>query len=563
MRNIFILISILLLSVIAIAQPYQKPPKLVVGIVIDQMRYEYIYRYWDKFGNTGFKKLLNEGLNCRNTRFNYVPTYTGPGHASIYTGSTPMHHGIIANDWFDKQSNKSIYCTTDTTVNTLGAQNNSGKHSPRNLLATTITDQLKLISNFNSKCIGIALKDRGAILPAGQLANAAYWFDAISGNFVSSSYYMDSLPTWVKNFNKQELPKNYLQNTWNTFLPIEQYTESFPDANSYEGSINAGNPSVFPYDLASISSKAGFGIIRYTPWGNTITTEMAKTTIKEEKLGKASTTDFLCVSYSTPDYVGHMYGPHSVEMQDIYLRLDKELGDFFMFLEKELGKENVLVFLTADHGGAETPSMLLDKNANAGYFPYQFIKDTVNTFLSKLIGNGNWVNAYENQQVYLNKTAIEQKISALSFSGNGLTNNKNSLDKAVYDFEKIQKLVAQFLLNMKGVANTYTSQEIENYFHENDLASLIKNGYYKKRSGDVIIQFEPGWMEYNKFGTTHGSEYSYDTHVPLLWWGWKTPKGKSSVSKVNITDIAPTLSIILNASFPSACIGNPIEDFFK
>jgi predicted AlkP superfamily pyrophosphatase or phosphodiesterase len=258
-----------------------------------------------------------------------------------------------------------------------------------------------------------------------------------------------------------------------------------------------------------------------------------------------------------------MYGPHSVEIQDIYLRLDKELGDFLMFLENELGKENILVFLTADHGGAETPSMLIDKKANAGYFPYQFIKDTTNAFLSKLLGNGNWVIAYENQQVYLNQPAIEQKLNVLTISGSGITGNKNSFDKTTYDFEKIQQLVAQFLFKMKGVANTYTSKEIENYFHDADLASLIKNGYYKKRSGDVIIQFEPGWMEYNEFGTTHGSEYSYDTHVPLLWWGWKTPKGKTSVSKVKITDIAPTISIILNASFPSACIGNPIEDFFK
>ncbi len=556
---IFLLFSISLFS----QQAYQKPPKLVVGIVVDQMRYEYIYRYWDKLGSNGFKRLINEGMNCRNTRYNYVPTYTGPGHASIYTGSTPMHHGIVANDWFNKQSNKMLYCTSDTSVKTIGAENTSGKHSPRNLLATTVTDQLRLISNFNSKCIGIALKDRGAILPAGQLANAAYWFDAVSGNFVSSSYYMDSLPSWLIQFNNQEIPKKYLQNTWNTLLPIDQYTESFPDANPYEGSINAGSPGVFPYNLAYLYAKAGLGIIRYTPWGNTITTDMAKAAIKEEKMGQTSYTDFLCLSYSTPDYVGHMYGAHSVEVQDVYLRLDKELGEFFTFLEKEFGKENVLVFLTADHGGAETPSLLMDKKANAGYFPYQFIKDTVNTFLSKWLGSGNWVFAYENQQVYLNRAAIEQKLNTNSSLYNGLSGNKTFINNTSLDYDEINQRIVDFLLSMKGVANAYTSKEIELYNHENNLATLIKNGFYKKRSGDIIIQFEPGWMEYNQYGTTHGSEYSYDTHVPLLWWGWKTPKGKASVNKVNITDIAPTLSLILNASFPSACVGNPIEDFFK
>ncbi len=542
------------------AQPYQKPPKLVVGIVIDQMRYEYIYRYWDKYGNTGFKRILNEGMNCRNTRYNYVPTFTGPGHASIYTGTTPMHHGIVANDWFDRSSGKNMYCSADSTAQTLGSTSAAGKMSPRNLLSTTVTDQLRLISNFQSKCIGIALKDRGAILPAGQLANAAYWFDAGNGNFISSNYYMQELPQWVQDFNAAKRADTYLQQTWNTLLPIEQYTESFPDQNPYEGSIVAGNPGVFPYVLPDLFKQSGYGIVRYTPWGNILTTEMAKAAIIGEKLGKSAVTDFLAVSYSTPDYVGHVYGPHAIETQDIYLRLDKELGEFLQFLEKEVGKDNVLIFLTADHGGAEVPALLMDKKANAGYFPYKIIKDTVNTFISKLLGDGNWVLAYENQQVYLNKILIEKRAQALAsiptqFQG-------KSQQPSRYSFSDIQKMVAEFLMGIQGVANAYTAATIETYFHQDDLASLIKNGYYKKRSGDVIVQFEPGWMEYNKVGTTHGSEYSYDTHVPLLWWGWKTPKGKQSMKLVNITDIAPTLSIVLNADFPSACTGHPIEDYF-
>ncbi|MBA3970715.1 MAG: alkaline phosphatase family protein, partial [Bacteroidetes bacterium] len=278
--TLFLLINIC--SLITFAQT-TKPavkssgkPKLVVGIVIDQMRYDYIYRYWNKFGNDGFKKLVNEGFFCKNTNFNYVPTYTGPGHASIFTGTTPSVHGIIANDWFDAVKKNKVYCAEDNNVIGVGTTAKEGKRSPVNMKTTTITDELRLSSNMKSKVIGIALKDRSAILPAGHTANAAYWYDGSNGFFISSSYYMKELPQWVQDFNKKELPKKYLSQPWNALLPMDQYTESLPDDNKYELVWKGETKPVFPHDLAKLyPSNGGLGMIRSTPFGNTLTKDFA------------------------------------------------------------------------------------------------------------------------------------------------------------------------------------------------------------------------------------------------------------------------------------------------
>ncbi len=516
-------------------------PKLVVGIVIDQMRYDYIYRFWDKYGDDGFKKLVNEGFFCKNTNYNYVPTYTGPGHAAIYTGTTPAVHGIIANDWFDKSTLKSVYCVDDNSVTSVGTVEKEGKRSPVNLLTTTITDELRISSNMKSKVIGIALKDRSAILPAGHTANAAYWFDGSNGCFISSSYYMTALPQWVQDFNKKELAKLYLSKPWNTLLPIEQYTESLSDDNKYETIAKGETKPIFPHDLPKLAREnGGFGMIRNTPFGNTLTKDFAIETLKQENLGKSTATDFLAVSFSSPDYIGHSYGPNSVEQEDDYIRLDKELAELLKAIELQVGKGNALVFLTADHAASEVPSYLTDLKIPAGYVHEKKMVDSLKMYLTKTYGD-SLVLSYSNQQVFLNHSVIDAKKLYLP---------------------QVQEDVAAFIQKFPQVSEVITATTMNNSQFTEGVRSCIQKGYNAKRSGDVLVNYLPSYIPYMPTGTTHGSPYSYDTHVPLLFYGWNIKQG-SSTEQVYITDLAATLAMMLNIQFPSGCTGKPISFLVK
>lgn len=546
MKKLFILIAINAIVFTAVAQtpkPVAKAtkPKLVVGIVIDQMRYDYIYRFWDKYGNDGFKKLVNEGFFCKNTNYNYVPTYTGPGHAAIYTGTTPAVNGIIANDWYDKSIGTNMYCAQDDKANGVGTILKEGKRSPVNLLTTTITDELRLSTNMKSKVIGIALKDRSAILPAGHAANAAYWFDGSTGTFISSTYYMKDLPIWVNEFNKKELPKKYLSQTWNTLLPIEQYTESLPDDNKYETLSKGELKPVFPHDLAKLyPSNGGLGMIRGTPFGNTLTKDFAIETIKQENLGKSGATDFLAISFSTPDYIGHYYGPNSIEQEDCYLRLDKELAELIKAIELQVGKGNAVIFLTADHAAPEVPAYLIDLKIPAGYVDENKMVDSLKRYLTKTYGD-SLVLSYSNQQVFLNQQVIQTKKLYL---------------------QQVQEDVASFMMKFKDVSEVITATTMNNTQFTEGVRYLMQKGYNAKRSGDVLVNYFPGYVDYMPTGTTHGSPYSYDTHVPLLFYGWNIKQG-SSTEEVYITDIAPTLAMLLNIQFPNGCTGKPISFLVK
>lgn len=516
-------------------------PKLVVGIVIDQMRYDYIYRYWDKYGNDGFKRLVNEGFFCRNTNFNYVPTYTGPGHASVYTGTTPAVHGIIANDWYDKTKGKNMYCVQDDNVNGVGTNASEGKRSPVNMLTTTITDELRISSTMKSKVIGIALKDRSAILPAGHTANAAYWYDGSVGGFITSTYYMKELPVWVQAFNKQELAKKYMSQPWNTLLPIDQYTESVPDDNNYEFIAKGETRPVFPHNLPDLmKANGGLNMIRSTPFGNSLTKDFAIETIKSENLGKSTATDFLAVSFSSPDYIGHAYGPNSVEQEDDYIRLDKDLGEFLKFLDTQIGKNNVLVFLTADHAAPQVPAYLMDLKIPAGYIDEAKIEDTLKKYLLKNFGD-TLVLSFSNQQIFLNQKLIAEK---------------------KLNVQQVEESVASFIQNLPAVSEVLTAVTLNNSQFTEGSRYLMQKGFNAKRSGDVLVNYQPSWVDFPHYGTTHGSPYSYDTHVPLLFYGWNIQHGSSS-EQVYITDVAATLAMMLNIQFPNGCTGKPISFLVK
>jgi len=550
MRNSLVfLFSISLFT--AFAQNTPVKPKLIVGIVVDQMRYDFLYRYQAKFGPGGFNRLLREGFSCENTHYDYVPTYTAPGHTAIYTGAVPAVSGIIANDWYDPEWHKHRYVTTDTTVLSVprGIKKSVGQHSPRVLLSTTITDELRLSNNFQSKVIGVCLKDRASILPAGHIPNGAFWFDDASGAFITSSYYQpkDSLlPKWVTDFNARRLPESYMSQTWNK-LSAAPYTESFEhwdryDDGNYTKTIKGG----FPHDLSTVKKTDGYGVLRFTPFGNTLTLEFAMAALESNEMGLDEVPDFLCLSFSSSDYCAHQFGVHAEETEDLYLRLDQDLARFFDYLDKKYGKNNVLVFLTADHGGAETPAHLRDLQIPAGVFDESKLEENLERTIGLALGiNGDFVIEVANQQVYLNWNAIAD-----------LEQDPND----------VAQIIVEYLRNQPGVNDAFSREAIMMLPADYPFASALRKGINPRRSGDILYQLEPAWHADDQLfklgGTTHGSSYPYDTHVPLLWYGWKVKPGES-FDPVSITDIAPTLAAMLRIMEPNGSTGNVITELLK
>ena len=533
MKRLFILL--MLSSTFVFAQVQQ--PKLVVGIVVDQMRFDYLTRYWNDYGDDGFKRLIFEGYNCTNTHFNYIPTYTGPGHASIYTGATPSTHGIISNYWYDRELEEYGYCVSDTDMNTVGADNESGKMSPAKMLTTTLGDELRLFSMNRSKVISIGLKDRSAILPGGHMANFAFWLDSETGDFVSSSYYGLRLPKWAQKFNKKDLCEAYLSEKWELLLPSKAYDESLNDNSAYEEPFTGQKYPKFPHDLPELLKENGKGLIKATPYGNTLTKDMAIAAIEGEDLGEDIHTDLLAVSFSSPDYVGHQFGTDSKEIQDTYLRLDRDLASFLSYLDDKIGKENVLVFLTADHGAVRTPSYLKDRKIPAGYFEAEEPIRALKQFLQNIYGFGDWVKTYGDAQIFLNRELIFEKYLSL---------------------EEVQQQAADFMLRFDGVQKAVTGRTLENNEFDNGVLACLQKGFNQKRSADVFLVLDPAWIEYSHTGTTHGSGYTYDRHVPLIWYGWNVKAGHTR-DKIAVTDIAGTVSSLLGISFPSGSQANVIS----
>ena len=519
----------------------QSKPKLIVGLVIDQMRWDYLYRYNHLYGANGFKRLLKEGFSNENAMIPYVPTYTAVGHTCVYTGSVPAITGIVGNNWFDKTTNRYVYCTDDSAVTTVGSNGSAGLMSPVNLWTTTITDELRLSNNFKSKVIGIALKDRGAILPAGHSANAAYWYDGAVGKWITSSYYMKHLPGWVDEFNKKDLPSDYMSKDWKTLLPMSEYDLSTTDDKPYENMIKGEKGVIFPHKLSEIAAAYKYESFKTTPFANTYTFDFAKATIENENMGKGIYPDFLTVSISSTDYIGHAFGPNSVEIEDTYLRLDKDIADFLAYLDKKLGAGNYLFFLTADHGVAHIPAFMQENKIPAGTFENADIAKELNGLIDTLFGIKSGVLSVMNYQVYLNTTAIEN---------------------AGKDMEAIKKLVIKTLKQKPYIINAFVIADIEITALPQPQKQMMINGYNPKRSGDIQFTFKPGYFDGGPKGTTHGLWNPYDAHIPLLWFGWKVRQGKSN-EEVYMTDISPTLAAMLQIQMPSGCMGKVITEVGK
>ncbi|MFC4721403.1 alkaline phosphatase PafA [Geojedonia litorea] len=513
-------------------------PKLVVGIVVDQMRYDYLTRFYNRYGDGGFKRMIREGFNCKNNHYNYIPTYTGPGHASIYTGTTPKYHGIISNSWYDKDIKSTVYCAEDNDVQSVGTTGNTGQMSPKRMKTTTFADENRLFTQMRGKTIGISIKDRGSILPAGHSANAAYWLHGMDqGHWISSSYYMESLPKWVKEFNASPTAKSYLK-VWNTLYNIETYTESGSDLNEFEWGFSGKETATFPYDLNALKDKnGGYDILKSTPYGNSLTTDFAIAALDGEALGKDEYTDVLTVSFSSTDYIGHNFGVNSKEVEDAYLRLDKDLERLFLALDKKVGRGNYTVFLTSDHGAIDVPAYLQSVKIPAGYLDTAKTRQQFNAFLQSKFNTSDIVENVSNDQVFLNKEMIKEM---------GLN---------LYD---VQDIIANELINYDGIYKVFTGKTMATSSFTDGIEAMLQQGYNQKRSGDVLIMPDPAFISYGKTGSTHGSGLNYDTHVPLIFYG-KGIKQGSTVRRTEITDIAPTLSALLGISFPNGAIGQPLD----
>ncbi|WP_114790688.1 alkaline phosphatase PafA [Niabella yanshanensis] len=539
MKRSLLSILFLIIAFAAFAQPVKRP-KLVVGLVIDQMRWDYLYRYYDRYEATGgFKRMLNEGFSCENTFINYIPSYTAIGHTTVFTGSVPALHGIAGNNWIDQASGKNVYCTDDSTVQGVGSNSSAGKMSPRNLLATTITDELRLATNFQSKVIGVSLKDRASILPAGHNPTGAFWFDDVNGDFITSTWYMNELPKWVKDFNAKDEPGRLTATPWTTLYPINTYKQSTADDVKWEGKFKGETTTAFPHHLKDVY-KTDKDVIRSSPYGNTLTLDFAKAAIEGNNLGGGTATDFLTINCASTDYVGHKYGPNSIEIEDVYLRLDRELGAFYKYLDQKLGKGNYLVFLTADHGAAHAINFMKEYKMPAEFLELKKITTSLNDALKAQFGAEKIVLSNTNYQINFNKKVIkEQKL----------------------DYDAIKKASLKFL---KDVPELQFVIDVENIGAE-PVPEVVKqmtiNGYNNKRSGTIQLIPYPAWFEggYGGTGTTHGTWNPHDTHIPLVWMGWGIKPGKSN-REVYMTDIAPTVAALLRIQMPNGAIGKPITE---
>jgi len=521
-------------------------PKLVIGIVVEQLRYDHIERFRDRLSDNGIKRLINEGTYFKNASFEYMLTQSAPGHATISTGAEPSSHGIPSDNWYVPLKNELIYSTKDAQVNPVGGSFESGLHSPVNLLASTFSDELKMATNQKAKVFSVGIKESSSILSGGHAADGSFWFDNTTGTWMSSSYYLDSLPDWITDFNALNHAESYLNNSWELFRSPEVYSDCLPDSNKFEEGFRSIN--YFPYDLKKIRSKEitgpkdNFSLLRETPFANSLTTSFAMRLIDRENLGRDEITDYLSVCYSATDYIGHRFGPSSVEMGDAILRLDDEIRYLLSYLNDSIGKRNILIYFTSSHGISEIPSVLEYNRIPSGYFRQNQALQLLRSYMNAVYGEGDWIKGYSERQVFLNRTLIED---------------------ARLPLDEVQKKVTRFLVQFTGVAAAYPYSAFEsNDFGDGNLKRIMNN-FNPQRSGDVIITLNPGWVEKEgDYVTNHNSPYEYDSHVPLIWYGWVINRENVS-RKVNIADIAATLSSLCKVPYPNACTGQPLIELLR
>jgi predicted AlkP superfamily pyrophosphatase or phosphodiesterase len=520
-------------------------PKLVVTLVVDQMRAEYLDRYSSKYGDHGFKKLKKEGFHFRNGHFTYMPTTTGPGHAAIYSGALPSVSGVIGNGWYDRSKRKSVNVVGgNEKYRTIGAPDSilTGQAGPDHLIVTTIADELKLASQFRSKTISVSLKDRAAIMGGGHTADGAYWYDGLTGRFVTSSYYMEEVPDWVSTFNQNGMVDSMSNLVWNLSFPLSEYIESRSDDNTFEYKIRGKTAPVFPYDLGALNEGLdSYFLMPYTPFSNDLLVAFAKQAVINEQMGKDNETDFLAISFSSTDYSGHAFGPYSVEIEDLYIKLDRTIENLIRFLDGSIGKEGYVIVLTSDHGAVPAPRYLRSKKLPGGFNNQNALAFLVNTHIKKTFNIDSIIEYQDNMSFYLNHDKIKGQDA----------------------YRKISEEIKMLLEKDATILGAYTRESLQMYGGDMPAhVKLLQNGFFPGRSGDIFFISRPGWLDFSsRITTSHGSPYVYDTHVPIIFYGKGVPQG-STVRKVAVTHIAPSLAMMCGVMFPSGSTGEVLLELF-
>jgi predicted AlkP superfamily pyrophosphatase or phosphodiesterase len=548
--SLCLVLTLINIFAVSAAKAQQRPassnpnPKvrLVVGIVIDQFRYDYFSRFGDLFGEGGFKRLLDQGASFANANYIHSPTYTACGHATFMSGATPALNGIIGNEWFDRKTGKRVTSVSDGSVKLLGGREGANGMSSAKMIGSTIGDELKLSSMGQSKVVGVSLKDRSAILPTGKRPDGAYWYDANTGNLVSSTYYFNDLPEWVKKFNQEMRPDRFFGKRWEKLLPEPAYRRSTIDEASYEKS-SFGNK--FPYTITAGEEVPGprfYNQFEYTPFANDYLVDFAKAAIENEKLGADDIADLLTISFSSNDLVGHVFGPYSQEVEDITLRTDRTMAEFFKYLDQKIGFDHIVITLTADHGVAPVPEQVMTLGYGGRLEP-SAMSEAIKAGLDKRFENDNWILSFVNNNVYLDESTIERR---------------------KLDIEEVERIACQAAMNMQGIAGCFTrSQIIAGNLPKTMIAQRIANGFYPQRNGNLVVVTQPFYFfGEGVAGTTHGSPYSYDTHVPVIFYGLGIVPG-TYYDECSPADIAPTLAALLKIETPSNNVGRVLSRAMK
>jgi predicted AlkP superfamily pyrophosphatase or phosphodiesterase len=523
-------------------------PKLVVGLIVDQMRPDYIYRYWDLYGEGGIKRLATEGAVFRNAYFKHLQTSTGPGYGTSMSGASPSVHGLIGNSWYVRELDRTINVIEAADGDFVGVgslPDYDGRKWPGNMLSTTLGDELHLHTGERSRSVGISRKDRGAILPAGHLGHA-YWFEGSTGNFISSSYFMDELPQWLQEFNDRNRPQEIMEKTWETLLPIEEYVQSRDDENPYEGTFSGLDSPAFPVDLSYLTEEHGASpsLINLTPFADGLLMELAVAAIEGEDLGGGPVPDILNIGLSAADAIGHRFGPASKQVQDYYLRLDRYFEEFFNYLDDRFGMENVLIYLTSDHGAVYIPQYLSDLGIPTGHDgldtgPNSYITSELREFMEEKWGE-EFLLTYNNQNLYF---------------------DHNAIGRLGLDIEQVRKDVKRFVLTLNPVGGAITADALNRSEFTEGMKARAMHTFHQKRSGDVVVWLQPQTRGGSAIGGTgHGTGWVYDTHAPLVFMGAGI-RGGDIYEKAYVSDIASTIAVFLNSPFPSGNIGNPLNGY--
>ena len=533
----------LLIFLCSLLAPAQRPgnnevtiPPLVVVINIEQMRADYITRYWDKFQSDGFKRLYTEGAICANTRLDLHVKKLSTGTATLFTGVYPSIHGIVNDNWYDRLKQKEIQCAEDDYFITVGSDSREGERSAAKLLSPTLGDIMKLNTNNESKVFSVALNDVSAVFSAGHSANGAYWFDTQTGNMISSSYYVDVFPDWARVFNDKKFAALYTSRNWTTLLPIKSYTESLPDEYVMEKGYY-GRWNTFPYSMKKLEGRAeSYKFLKTTPFGNTIVKDFALALMEAEKLGEDKIPDLLSISFSSMDYENSSFTPSSVEMEDIYLRLDQEISHILNYLDKKIGKGNSLVVLTSNNSVGYPVEYLKEEfRMPVGEVSPENVVALLKSFLNITYGQGDWIEHDADQQIYFNHDLIEKKQLLLA---------------------DVQRKAATFINQFEGIKNALPSSVFEEGDHVKSQLATLSNSFNFKRSGDILYTFEDGWQPVYKFKRTI---YNDNSHIPLVWLGNAVKRTK--IRQPNkAEDIVPTILEILNIPIPDHCQGRIIEE---